>query len=74
MFYSWLVFQVLVGIWVFISPLIFGFEESWIGTNNMIFGAIVVLLGIGSIIHEFYHEERSERQRLPRPEHAEGKA
>ena len=58
LFYSWMVFQILVGIWMFISPFVFGFGETHIATNNMIFGAVVVILGVGSIFYELYHKER----------------
>ncbi len=77
LFYSWMVFQMLVGIWMFISPFVFGFGETHMATNNMIFGAIVVLLGVGSIFYEFYHKERFERESLQSPsmmEHAKERA
>ncbi len=61
LFYSWMVFQMLVGIWMFISPFVFGFGDTHIATNNMIFGAIVVILGVGSFFYELYHKERLER-------------
>jgi len=47
LFYSWLVFQILIGIWMFISPFVFGFGETDFGVNNMIFGGVVVILGVG---------------------------
>ncbi len=72
LFYSWMVFQILVGIWTFISPFVFGFVGTHIATNNMIFGAIVVLLGVGSIFYEFYHKERLESPSLM--EHAKERA
>ncbi len=46
---------------MFISPSVFGFAETHIATNNMIFGAVVVILGVGSIFFELYHKERVER-------------
>ncbi len=61
LFYSWMVFQMLVGIWIFISPFVFGFGETHMAINNMIFGAIVVVLGVGSVFYELYHKERLER-------------
>ncbi len=61
LFYSWMVFQILVGIWLFISPFVFGEGETHMATNNMIFGAIVVILGIGSFFYEYYHKEALER-------------
>ncbi len=67
LFYSWMVFQILVGIWMFISPFVFGFGETHMATNNMIFGPIVVLLGVGCIFYEFYHKEAMERRSLESP-------
>ncbi len=76
LFYSWMVFQILVGVWVFISPFVFSFAGTHIAINNMIFGAIVVLLGVGSIFYELYHKERFEREsaRSPLMEHAKERA
>jgi len=37
-------------------------------TNNMIFGAIMVLLGFGIALYEFYHREKVAH--LPNMEHA----
>ncbi len=62
LFYSWTIFQILVGIWMFISPFVFGYGESHFATNNMIFGAIVVILGVGTIFYELYHKERFEKE------------
>ena len=70
LFYSWMVFQILVGIWMFISPFVFGFGETHFATNNMILGAIVVILGVGSIFYELYHKERFESETLMPIEHA----
>lgn len=51
-------FQILVGIWMFISPFVFNFRELMgASTNNMVFGAVVVLLGFGVAFYEFYHKE-----------------
>lgn len=45
-----MVFQILVGIWLMISPFVLGYREiTGLTTNNMIFGAIVLILGIGEI-------------------------
>lgn len=59
--FSWLIFQLLVGIWMFISPFVFGNAGTPIAINNMIFGAVVVILGVGTAFFEFYHKERLER-------------
>lgn len=48
-----MVFQILVGLWLMISPFILGFREfTSIVTNNLIFGAIVLLLGIGGLYYQ----------------------
>jgi hypothetical protein len=45
---GWMIFQILVGIWLFISPYVLGFSETRSADiNSMIFGAVVVLLGLG---------------------------
>jgi len=62
LFYSWMVFQLLVGIWMFLSPFVFGFRDTPFATNNMIFGAIVVIFGVGTVFYELYHKERFERE------------
>ncbi len=46
-------FQILVGLWLMISPFILGFREfTGIVANNLIFGAIVLLLGIGALYYQ----------------------
>ncbi len=70
-YYSWLVFQMLVGIWLFISPFVYGVGETRMSTNNMIFGPIIVLLAIGAIFYQVYHKEAFETERLERPVTAE---
>jgi hypothetical protein len=74
LFYSWMVFQLLVGVWLFISPFIFGFGDTYFATHNMIFGAIVVILGVGTIFYELNHKERFERETMAGMEHAKEKA
>ncbi len=44
---GWMIFQILVGIWLFISPYVIGFNDTGATTNTMIFGAIVILVGLG---------------------------
>jgi hypothetical protein len=74
LFYSWMVFQMLVGIWLFISPFVFGYGETHFATNNMIFGAIVVILGVGSFFYEFYRKESFGKETLPHMEHVKERA
>ena len=73
LFYSWMVFQILIGVWLFISPFVLGAEETRIATSNMIFGALVVILGIGTSLYEFHHKERLEREAPREMEHARQK-
>jgi hypothetical protein len=70
LFYSWMVFQLLVGIWMFISPFVLGFADTHFATNNMIFGAIVFILGVGTVFFELYHKERFDRETVAEMEHA----
>ncbi len=73
LFYSWMVFQMLIGVWMFISSFVFGFAATDIAASNMISGTIIVMLGAGYISYEIYHEERLQRESLERPsllEHA----
>jgi hypothetical protein len=74
LFYSWTIFQILVGIWMFISPFVFGYGGTHFATSNMIFGAIVVILGVGTIFYEGYHKERFERETAGGIEHLKERA
>jgi membrane protein CcdC involved in cytochrome C biogenesis len=65
-----MVFQLLVGVWMFVSPFVFGFGDTHLATNNMIFGAIVVILGVWTVFFELYHKERFERETAAGMEHA----
>ncbi len=43
-----MVFQILVGIWLIISPFVLGYRQiTSMSINDLVFGAIVVILGIG---------------------------
>jgi hypothetical protein len=53
-----MVFQVLMGIWSFVSPFVMGlWELTGVAVNNMVFGALVVIFGVGFSYYEFYHGE-----------------
>jgi len=64
-----MVFQLLIGIWMFISPFVFGFGDTHFATNNMVFGALVVILGVGTVFYELVHKERFERETVAGMEH-----
>lgn len=60
-----MIFQILVGLWLMISPFLLGAREIMsITTSNVIFGAIVLILGIGIAYYQ---------KTLPGIEHAEKK-
>jgi hypothetical protein len=43
----WMIFQVLVGVWLAVSPFALGYREITSMTiNDMLLGAIVVILGL----------------------------
>ena len=66
----WMILQIVVGVWLFISPFLMGFRDlTRVALNNMVFGAIVVILGIGVSLYRSHHQEDS----LPRMEPAEKK-
>ncbi len=52
----WAVFQGLLGIWLFVSPFVIGFQElTPVALNSMIVGAIIAVTGLGSFLFEVYH-------------------
>ena len=59
----WMYFQVLLGIWLFVSPFALGYREfSRMTANDMILGVMVVILGLmgafASEWPEIWHTER----------------
>ena len=43
----WMIFQTLLGIWLIISPFVLGYREiTSMSINNIIVGAVVVILGL----------------------------
>ncbi len=43
----WMIFQVVLGIWLIVSPFALGFREiSSMTINDVILGAIVAILGL----------------------------
>jgi membrane protein YdbS with pleckstrin-like domain len=66
----WAVFQMLLGIWLLISPFAFGFTElTHAALNSMIVGAVVAVTGLGSFLFEIYH-----RREICKLEEMEGRA
>jgi uncharacterized membrane protein len=67
-------FQILVGVWLFISPFVWGYSTmTRAAANNMIFGAVVVILGVGSYIYA-YNRSHEASARSEHYEHIERKA
>ena len=43
----WMIFQVILGIWLVVSPIVLGFREiASMSMNNVIVGTIVMILGL----------------------------
>ncbi len=59
--YIFMALQILIGVWLFISPLVFQVGESSARISNMIFGALVVILGVGVSLYEYYTREMAEQ-------------
>jgi len=56
----WMGFQMLMGIWLFLSPFVMEFREMTnVSANNMLVGAIVFILGLGVALYEYHHKEEN---------------
>lgn len=55
----WMIFQMLIGIWLIISPLVMEPKGLMISSNNMVVGAIVFILGLGVALYEHYYREEN---------------
>ncbi len=59
---NWMIFQVLVGIWLMVSPFVLGCREVMSMTaNDIIFGAVVAILGLVFIFMGFPQWRHRER-------------
>jgi len=47
-----LIFQMLIGIWLFIQPLTLGFNITGVSLGDMLLGAVVAIIGMGALLHE----------------------
>lgn len=48
-----MVFQILIGIWLLVSPAALQFKDlPGVAFNNMLLGAIVVILGLGVLMEK----------------------
>jgi hypothetical protein len=47
---GWMILQIVVGIWLFVSPYVLGFRGTIEATNTMVFGTVVILIGLGMSI------------------------
>jgi hypothetical protein len=64
---------------LFISPFVWGYSTlTRAAVNNMIFGAVVVILGVGISFYEYYRSEEARKHEVSRKaehlEHVEKKA
>jgi len=58
-----MLFQVLVGIWLMISPFVLGFKEiSNMTINDLVFGAVVVIIGIAGVFTDLLVLRHAEKK------------
>jgi multisubunit Na+/H+ antiporter MnhE subunit len=58
-----MVFQVLVGIWLMISPFVMGFKEiTSMTVNDLVFGAIVAIIGIAGALTDVLVLRHAEKK------------
>jgi hypothetical protein len=59
----WMFFEILLGIWLFFSPWVLGFQGSGLAAlNSRILGGLLMALGAGITIYAIYVEDRPERR------------
>ena len=47
-----LILQMMIGMWLFIQPVTFGFTITGVGLSDMLLGAVVAIVGLGALLHE----------------------
>jgi hypothetical protein len=58
-----MVFQVLVGIWLMISPFVMGFKEiTNMTVNDLVFGAVVAIIGIAGALTDLLVLRHAEKK------------
>ena len=56
----WMVFQMLIGAWLFVSPFVTGFRElTGPSILNMALGVITVLIGLATVMYEVYQKNEN---------------
>jgi hypothetical protein len=62
--FYWMIFQVLVGLWLINSPYALGYKEiTSVTLDNLVFGAVVVILGIGAAFASYQTLKHNEEKR-----------
>ena len=62
-FRYWMFFQVLLGIWLFVSPYALGYREfTGMTINDMILGVLFVILGLVGAFGELPEMGHAERK------------
>lgn len=58
----WMYFQMFIGCWLLISPLVIGYQDmEGLDATNMFLGAVVILIGLRTLLRSaFPCEEDSE--------------
>ena len=45
-----MLFQMILGFWVFVSPFAVGFDDvTAVALSDMVFGAVLVVMGLGDL-------------------------
>jgi hypothetical protein len=58
-----MLFQVLVGIWLMISPFVMGFKEiTNMTVNDLVFGAVVAIIGIAGALTDLLVLRHAEKK------------
>jgi hypothetical protein len=56
----WMIFQMVIGAWLFVSPFATGFRElTGPSILNMVLGIITVLLGLAVVLYEIYNKHEN---------------
>ncbi len=59
-----MMFQVLVGIWLIISPFVLGYKEmAAVTINDLVFGGVVIIIGIGGAFASLPVLRHAEKKR-----------
>ena len=60
----WMYFQMFIGCWLLISPLVMDYQEmSGLTASNMLMGAVLIIIGLGVLLYNAFTCEEDSRMR-----------